>query len=46
MPLHTKSALLLLAIALPISFAANYIAALAGHPVAYWMFHNVLGMID
>jgi hypothetical protein len=42
----TKDALLLLAAGLPIVFAANYLAALAGHPTAYWMFHNVLGLVD
>lgn len=41
-----KEALWLMLVCLPIVFAANYFAALAGHPTAYWMFHNVLGLVD
>ena len=45
-PQKWKEVILLFAIGLPIVIGGNYLAALSGHPTSYWMFHNILGIID
>lgn len=41
----TKDALLFFAVCMPIIFAANYLAAWAGHPVSLWAMQR-LGLFD
>jgi hypothetical protein len=33
------------AVMLPVSVAISYCMALVGHPVAYWLWHNILGVM-
>jgi hypothetical protein len=45
MPEKTKEALLLFAVCMLILFAANYLAALAGHPTSLWAM-RWMGVMD
>lgn len=42
---NVKAGLTVIAIGLPIVFAANYLAALAGHPVSLW-FMRMIWVVD